>query len=157
MYNMLQKWGRNGYRKCTRTRSKNKVTVLIDSKQLINDNFVGQTVKLLSIFVFLFWNQRNICICLWYLNKNGVSQFECMEIGAECFYTRLCICACWMSLSLPGSVGFCLFGTDQYVLLGSFWLNCVAWVKPPAVLEEPNSAIGLLDISQNMASPKGRV
>lgn len=46
MYNMLQKWGRNGYRKCTRTRSKNKVTVLIDSKQLINDNFVGQTVKL---------------------------------------------------------------------------------------------------------------
>lgn len=111
---MLQKWGRNGYRKCTRTRSKNKVTVLIDSKQLINDNFVGQTVKLLSIFVFLFWNQQNICICLWYLNKNGVSQFEWMEIGAECFYTRWCICACWMSLSLPGSVGFCLFGTDQY-------------------------------------------
>lgn len=27
---------------------------------------------------------------------------------------------CWMSLSLSGSVGFCLSGTDQYVLLGSF-------------------------------------
>lgn len=108
MYNMLQKWGRNGYRKCTRTRSKNKVTVLIDSKQLINDNFVGQTVKLLSIFVFLFWNQRNICNCLWYLNKNGISQFEWMEIGAELFYTRWCICACWM-LDVPESVRFCRF------------------------------------------------
>lgn len=104
-------------------------------------------------FVFLF--EISHINDFFPLNKTSVSLVLWIRIGAEFFYTRWCICVLRMSLSLPGSVVFCLFGTDQYVLLGSFWLTCMAWVKPPAVLEEPNSAIGLLDINQNMASPKG--
>lgn len=138
MYNMLQKWGRNGYRKCTRTRSKNEVTVLTDSKQLINANFVGQTIQLLSFFVCLFRNEPNqyysfrinpVISVYWVLN----------------FELFLC------STDVPESARFCsFFGTDRYVLLGSFWLTRVGWVKPPAVLEEANSAIGLLDINQSI-------